>query len=45
MAALQQHIRYVELKVEYWRAIETNDEQAAATIASEVQELVRTAAP
>jgi hypothetical protein len=45
MATLQQHIRYVELKVEYWRAIATNDEQTAATIASEVQELVRTAVP
>jgi DNA-binding transcriptional MerR regulator len=41
MAALQMHMKYVERKIEYWRAVEARDEQAAASIAREVQELVR----
>lgn len=45
MAALQRHIRYVELKIEYWHAVESHDEQTAATIASEVEELVRATVP
>jgi DNA-binding transcriptional MerR regulator len=45
MAALQRHVKYVELKFDYWRAVETHDEQAAANIASEVQELVRGTVP
>jgi DNA-binding transcriptional MerR regulator len=44
MAALRQHINYVELKVEYWRAVEAHDEQAAASIAHDVQALARATA-
>jgi DNA-binding transcriptional MerR regulator len=43
MVALQTHIRYVELKVDYWRAVEVHDEQAAASIARQAQELIRAA--
>lgn len=42
MAELQAHTKYVERKIAYWRAVEAHDEQAAASIAREVQELVRT---
>jgi DNA-binding transcriptional MerR regulator len=41
MAALQQHMKYVERKIEYWRAVEAHDEQAAASIALYVHDLVR----
>ena len=41
MAALQQHIQYVERKIDYWRAVEAHDEPAVAGIAREVQELAR----
>jgi DNA-binding transcriptional MerR regulator len=43
MDELQQHIKYVKRKIAYWRAIEEHDEQAAASISREVQELVLTA--
>ena len=43
MDELQQHIKYVERKIDYWRAVEEHDEQAAASISREVQELVLTA--
>ena len=41
MAALQQHMKYVERKIAYWRAVEMHDEPAAARLAREAQELVR----
>jgi DNA-binding transcriptional MerR regulator len=44
MAALQTHMKYVKLKIEYWRAVEAHDEPEAAGIAREAQELLRTAA-
>lgn len=40
-AELQGHIQYVERKIAYWRAIEEQDDQAAAQIAREVDTLVR----
>ena len=40
MAALQAHIAYVEHKIAYWRAVEAQDDAAAAALAREVQELV-----
>ncbi len=41
MAALQHHIQYVDRKIDYWHAIELQDEPAAARIALEVHELAR----
>jgi DNA-binding transcriptional MerR regulator len=43
MAALQQHMSYVERKIAYWRAVEAHDEPTAARIAQEARELVLTA--
>jgi len=40
MDELQQHIQYVQLKIDYWRAIEEHDEPAAARIAHEAEELI-----
>ena len=40
MAALQQHMKYVALKIDYWCAVEEHDEQAAASIARKAQELI-----
>ena len=40
MAALQDHIKYVESKIAYWRAVEAQDEPAAAHIAHEARELI-----
>src|SRR4051794_5796332 len=40
MAALQDHIKYVERKIDYWRAVETQDAPAAARIAREARELI-----
>jgi DNA-binding transcriptional MerR regulator len=40
MAALQGHIKYVESKINYWRAVEEHDEPAAARIAREARELI-----
>ena len=40
LAALQDHIKYVESKIDYWRAVETHDEQAAAGIARETRERI-----
>jgi hypothetical protein len=34
-------MKYVQLKIDYWQAVEAHDEQAAASIANEVQALVR----
>ena len=42
MAALQAHIQYVEHKIDYWRAVEAQDDLEAARIAREVNEMVRT---
>ncbi len=39
VAQLQAHIEYVELKIDYWRAVEAHDEQTAINIACEVVEL------
>jgi hypothetical protein len=39
MAALQAHMRYVELKIDYWRAVEAHDTQAAASIARRADEM------
>ena len=39
IASLQNHIKYVESKIDYWRAVEEHDEQAAARIARQTQEL------
>ncbi len=39
-AALQDHIHYVERKIDYWRAVEAHDESGAARIAREARELV-----
>ena len=41
MAELQHHINYVERKIDFWRAVEAHDEQAAASIAHEVNEIAR----
>lgn len=41
MADLQKHIEYVGLKIQYWRAYEAHDEQAAAAISQEAQKLAR----
>ncbi len=43
MAALQTHARYVELKIGYWRAVEAHDEQTAANLAREAQEIIHAA--
>ncbi len=40
MAALQQHIQYVERKIDYWSAVEAQDDPAAARIAREARELI-----
>jgi hypothetical protein len=40
MEALQTHMNYVELKIQYWRAVEAHDEQTAAAIAREAQTLI-----
>ncbi len=40
MAALQDHIQYVESKIKYWCAVDEHDAQAAARIAREARELV-----
>ncbi len=40
MAALQSHIKYVERKIDYWRAVEAQDDLAAARIAREARELI-----
>ncbi len=40
MAELQVHINYVELKIDYWRAVEAHDEQTATQIAQEAKELI-----
>jgi MerR family transcriptional regulator, aldehyde-responsive regulator len=39
VAALQAHMRYVELKIDYWRAVEAHDTQAAASIARRADEM------
>jgi DNA-binding transcriptional MerR regulator len=41
MDRLQAHIRYVEHKMAYWRAVEAQDEPEAARLARETQALVR----
>jgi MerR family transcriptional regulator, aldehyde-responsive regulator len=43
MAELQTHMKYVQLKIDYWRAVEGHDEQTAAGIAREAEELIHTA--
>jgi DNA-binding transcriptional MerR regulator len=43
MAELQAHMRYVALKIDYWRAVEAHDEVSAASIAREAAELVHAA--
>ena len=40
MAALQTHIQYVALKIDYWRAVEAEDAPAAARIAREAEDLI-----
>jgi DNA-binding transcriptional MerR regulator len=40
MAALEDHVRYVESKIAYWRAVEAQDEPAAARIARESRKLL-----
>lgn len=40
VADIQSHIEYVRLKIDYWRAVETHDEQMAAAIAHRAQELI-----
>jgi DNA-binding transcriptional MerR regulator len=41
MAALHMHMQYVEHKIDYWRAVEAHDEEAAANLAREAKELIR----
>ena len=43
MAELQTHMKYVALKIDYWRAVEAHDEATAASIAREAAELVHSA--
>jgi DNA-binding transcriptional MerR regulator len=43
IAALQMHMEYVQLKIDYWRAIEEHDEQTAAGKAHKAQELIHAA--
>src|SRR5690348_15463146 len=38
MAALQNHMQYVETKINYWCAVEDQDDQAAARFAREARE-------
>jgi DNA-binding transcriptional MerR regulator len=38
--SLQNHIKYVESKIDYWRAVEAHDEPAAARIAGEARALI-----
>ena len=40
LAELQTHMQYVQLKIDYWRAVEAHDEAAAASIAREAAELI-----
>jgi DNA-binding transcriptional MerR regulator len=40
MAALETYVQYVELKIDYWRAIENHDEPRAARIAGEAEALI-----
>jgi MerR family transcriptional regulator, aldehyde-responsive regulator len=42
VAALHDHMKYVELKIDYWRAVEANDAVAAAGFAREAAELIHT---
>lgn len=42
MAALQDHIKYVQLKIDYWRAVGQHDEQAAAQISIQARQMVLT---
>ena len=43
IAELQAHIEYVGLKIDYWRAVEAHDEQAAASIARKAEEIIHSA--
>ncbi len=43
MAALQTHMKYVALKIDYWRAVEANDEASAVSIGQQAKELIRSA--
>ena len=42
MAALQDYMKYVEYKIDYWRAVEAHDARAAARIARESRALILT---